>query len=85
MSDWYGIEGIEFHYKGAWNDPNITFEDITDDANIDVEGTMWERYNEMLSENAFLADIHDGFAAYMHQERDEVRYLIRMARGQVEL
>lgn len=81
MAKWYGIEGIEFHYNGMCADPTITFEGITDDANIDVEGTMWERYTD---EHEGEDDFGQHFERYMFENSDEVRDLIRMARGLIE-
>lgn len=79
MVNWYGIDGIEFHFNGPWNDPTITFEGVTDNEGVTVEGTMWERY----SDEGF-TDPFDGFEEFMRENSDEVKELILMARGEYE-
>lgn len=89
MANWYNIEGIEFHFISPWVDFEVTFEGVRDSVGVVVEDTMWERFTEEVPE----PDEHRGdnwgvyvdqFADYMRENADEVKNLIRMARGQLE-
>lgn len=86
MANWYGIAGIEFIVTVPRDsDSLIRFEGVTDDSNVIVEGTMWERYNEdfPISGHESDEDHADGFVRYMNENEGEVKDLIRMARGQL--
>ena len=89
MANWYNIEGIEFHFISPWEDFEVTFEGVRDSVGVVVEDTMWERFTEEFPE----PDEHRGdnwgvyvdqFAEYLRDNSDEVKDLIRMARGQLE-
>lgn len=89
MANWYGIPGIKFIYMGNVSDPNISFEGVTDDACVTAEDTMWSMYTEEFPEpDDYRGDnwgvYVDQFADYMLENADEVKNLIRMARGQIE-
>ena len=88
MANWYNIEGIEFHFMGKWADFEITFEGVRDGAGVIVENSMWERYADDVPEpEGYRGDnwgvYVDRFADYMRDNSDEVKDLIRMARGEV--
>lgn len=89
MANWYNIDGIEFHFMGPWADFEITFDGVRDAAGVVVEDTMWERYTEDVPEpDDYRGDnwgvYVDQFADYMRDNTDEVKDLIRMARGELE-
>lgn len=77
MANWYGIEGIEFHHINPWADFEITFEDVRDTAGVDVESTMWEQYTD----EGFTSP-DDQFVEYMQNNQDQVKDLIKLARGE---
>lgn len=79
--DWYGIDGILFHFMGPWDDPEITYNGIRDNSGVIVEATMWERYVEDRTDNQLTSDPGEPFARYMRDNADEVKYLIEVARG----
>lgn len=85
---WYDIPGIEFIYMGNVSDPNISFEGVTDNSCVTVEDTMWSMYTEEFPEPDYsgghYSDYVDRFSDYMRDNADEVKNLIRMARGQIE-
>ena len=86
MINWYGIAGIEFIITSPRDSDNhILFEGVEDDSNVIVEGTMWERYNEGFPPSDFASadDYETHFFRYMNENADEVKDLIRMARGQL--
>lgn len=83
MANWYGIDGIQFHFNGLWADPTITFAGITDDSNITVEDTMWEMFNEDYPDYEG-SPTGDHFSEYMRANVDYVKDLICLARGEVE-
>lgn len=86
MANWYGIAGIEFIVTSPRDSDNlIRFEGVTDDSNVIVEGTMWERYSEdhPATDHDDERDHVDGFVQYMNENEEEVKDLIRMARGQL--
>lgn len=87
MSNWYGIDGIEFIVTSPRDSDNrIRFNGMEDDSNIVVEDTMWERYNEDFPASGCddERDHVEGFVRYMNENADEVKDLILMARGQLE-
>lgn len=84
MANWYGIAGVEFITTSPRDSDNhILFEGVEDDSNVIVEGTMWERYNEDFPPSGFDSadDYETRFVRYMSENSDEVKDLIRMARG----
>ena len=86
MSNWYGIDGVEFVVTVPRDSDNhILFEGVEDDANVIVESTMWERFNEDFPASDFESawDYENRFVQYMNENADDVRDLIRMARGQL--
>ena len=79
LPNWYGIEGIGFQFNGPWNDPHVILDGKADNAGVDAEYTMWERFTEEFPE-----DKHgEGFTEYMRDNADEVEFLIRLARGDI--
>ena len=86
MSNWYGIAGVELVVTVPRDsDNNIRFEGVTDNSNVIVESTMWERYNEDFPPSGFDSadDYETCFVRYMNENADDVKDLIRMARGQL--
>ena len=86
MANWYGIAGIEFIVTSPRNSDNrILFEGVEDDSSVIVEDTMWERYNEDFPAADYddERDYETGFVRYMNENAEEVKDLIRMARGQL--
>lgn len=87
MANWYDIPGIEFVRTMPRDaDNHILFEGVEDDAGVVVEDTMWERfavemYDEMV--DADPCELEDLFCTYVRGQEDEVKDLIRMARGQL--
>lgn len=79
--NWYGIEGILFHFMGPWDDPEITYDGVRDKSAVTVEETMWERYVEDRTDNQLTSDPGEPFARYMRDNPDEVKYLIEVARS----
>lgn len=78
-NQWYGIEGIEFHVNGPSSEATITFEEVTDNVNHSVEEAMWSQYHE--EEGPFPDNENsEAFAAYMRENADQVKGLIRSAR-----
>lgn len=75
MANWYGIEGIEFVWRGAWSDPAITYQGVTDTINIDIENLMWEEFMEETG-----SDDLDEFAQYMLDNGENVRGYIEAFR-----
>ena len=45
LPNWYGIEGIGFEWRGAWNDPLLHYKGRTF-VNDDIEGALWNNYYE---------------------------------------
>lgn len=86
MANWYGIDGIEFHFINQWADPEITYNGVRDTSGVTVESTMWERFHEDIREGILDAveGDDDAFADYMLANADEVKELILMARGELE-
>ena len=86
MSKWYGIDGVEFVVTLPRDSDNrILFEGVEDDSNVIVEGTMWERFSDEFPASNFDSawDYEDRFVRYMNENEEEVKDLIRMARGQL--
>ena len=86
MSNWYGIAGIEFIVTVPRDSDNhILFEGMEDDSNVIVEGTMWERFSDEFPASNFDSadDYETCFVRYMNENADDVKDLIRMARGQL--
>lgn len=75
MANWYGIQGIEFHFRGPWADSEITYKGVTDNANVIVEATMWDRFSDEGGN-----DDYDAFEEYMHGHTEDVMDLIDLAR-----
>lgn len=73
MTNWYGIDGIEFHFRGTNRDPEITFKGATDNSCVVVEDSMWEQYR---ADEATI-----DFVWYMQDHADYVKELIQIARG----
>lgn len=88
MTNWYGIPEIELHFVNPWADFEITFDGIRDSSGVTVEDTMWSMYTDEFPEPDYFGDHYpayaDRFADYMRENADEVKDLIRMARGQFE-
>lgn len=88
MANWYNIDGIEFHFISPWADFEITFEGVRDSVGVVVEDTMWERFTEEFPppdeyQESGWCDYTTQFAEYLRDNSDEVKDLIRMARGEV--
>ena len=84
---WYDIPGIEFIYTMPRDSDNhILFEGVEDDSNIIVEDTMWDMFNEEFPDHDAknFGTYEDQFEAYMIDNEEEVKGLIRMTRGQIE-
>ena len=75
MANWYGIQGIKFHFRSAWADSEITYKGVTDNANVIVEDTMWARFSEEGGH-----DPYDAFEEYMLAHAEDVMELIELAR-----
>ena len=45
MPNWYGIEGIGFEWRGAWNEPLLHYKGRTF-YNCDIQDALWEYYVE---------------------------------------
>ena len=75
MNEWYGIEGVDFEWRGAWNGPRIHYKGMDCNATI-VEDTMWERY---LEDGGDPDRFHEDFAEYMREHADDVKELIELA------
>lgn len=89
MANWYGIPGIEFIWTMPRDSDNhILFEGVEDDSCVTVEDTMWSMYTDEYPEpdysGEYYSDYVDRFSDYMLENADEVKDLIRMARGQIE-
>lgn len=90
MANWYNIPGIELIWTAPRDaDNHILFEGIEDDSCVTVEDTMWSMYNEEVPEPDDCRGDNwgvyvDRFVDYMLENADEVKNLIRMARGQIE-
>lgn len=83
---WYDIPGIEYIVTVPRDSDNhILFEGVEDDACIDVEDTMWDMFTEEFPDHDTknYGTYADQFTDYMIENADEVKYLIRMARGQL--
>lgn len=85
MVDWYGIPGIEFHYRGNYSDPEITFDGVTDSVCVDVEDAMYQRYRTDESDEWLtldeLSDRGLAFDEYMLNCAEYVKELITLLRG----
>lgn len=90
MANWYGIPGIELIWTMPRDaDNHILFEGVEDDSCVTVEDTMWSMYAEEVPEPDDCRGDNwgvyvDRFSDYMLENADEVKDLIRMARGQIE-
>ena len=45
LPNWYGIEGIKFEWRGAWNEPLLHYKGRTF-YNCDIQDALWENYQE---------------------------------------
>ena len=45
LPNWYGIDGIGFEFRGAWNDPLLHYKGRKFNGN-DVQDGLWELYVE---------------------------------------
>ena len=45
LPNWYGIEGIGFEWRGAWNEPLLHYKGHTF-YNWDIEDALWDNYVE---------------------------------------
>lgn len=45
LPNWYGIEGIGFEWRGAWNDPILHYKGHRFNG-TDIQDAMWENYVE---------------------------------------
>ena len=43
MANWYGLEGIGFEWRGAWNDPILHYKGHRF-SGTDIQDAMWESY-----------------------------------------
>ncbi len=75
--NWYGINGIKFIWHNEWTDPEIEYKGKRCSCFI-VEDTMWERYNEEMSE-ARKPVKENEFAEYMREKADDVYELCELA------
>lgn len=41
LPNWYGIEGIDFEWRGAWNDPILHYKGHRFNG-TDIQDAMWE-------------------------------------------
>ena len=76
VANWYGISGIDFHFRGTNTDPEITFDGITDSICVDVEQLMWGYYREDHPDEP-----DEFFDQYMLDNAEEVKDRIRDFRG----
>lgn len=76
MANWYGIDGIDFHWRGAWADPEITLDGITDSICVDVEDAMWNDFEEDYPEKSELF-----FEQYMLENSETVKDRVREFRA----
>ena len=47
--NWYGVDGVEFIWNGAWSDPELKYQDKIFNSH-DVEDALWEDYSEECKE-----------------------------------
>lgn len=47
LPNWYGIPGIGFEWRGAWNDPMLHYKGHAFNAH-DMQDGLWENYQEDL-------------------------------------
>lgn len=45
LPNWYGIPGIGFEWRGAWNEPLLHYKGRTF-YNCDIQDALWENYVE---------------------------------------
>lgn len=43
LPNWYGVEGIGFEWRGAWNDPILHYKGHRFNG-TDIQDAMWEDY-----------------------------------------
>lgn len=72
MSNWYGIPGIEFHWKGNTEDALVEYKGMTLAESV-LGDTMWERFIEDGNEEDF-----DAFGAYMREHAEDVYELFEL-------
>lgn len=80
LPDRYGIEGIKFIWHNEWADPEIEYRGRRCSCYI-VEDTMWERWihdddSKLIPERE---SDEEGFAKFMQENADEVKYLCEVA------
>lgn len=64
---WYGIEGIEFIWRGCWSDPALEVDGTRFNVH-DIEDFFWEEYLEDGGEDQNF----DAFGEYLQDNADEV-------------
>lgn len=68
MPNWYGIEGISFEYRGAWNDPLLHYKGQVFYGS-DIEYGLYENFVE----DGGNLDNHDEWTSYVKD--NAVNYL----------
>jgi len=68
MPNWYGIEGISFEYRGAWNEPLLHYKGQVFYSS-DIEDALYENYVE----DGGNLDNHDEWVSYVKD--NAVNYL----------
>lgn len=68
MPNWYGIEGISFEWRGAWNEPLLHYKGQVFYSS-DIEDALYENYVE----DGGNLDNHDEWASYVKD--NAVNYL----------
>lgn len=85
MANWYDIPGIEFHFVSPFSDSNITYKGVRDNANVDVEDSLWSEWYEIGHEPGMWGSTcqkcGEEFASFMRQNEDWVKGLIESYRA----
>lgn len=68
MPNWYGIEGISFEWRGAWNEPLLHYKGQVFYSG-DIEDALYENYVE----DGGNLDNHDEWTSYVKD--NAVNYL----------